>query len=244
MSENSELTPEEENVDQPLQDQAEGNVEESPAEEQPVKQESTGKTDAEIIAALKAEAADAKDKMLRAVAEAENVRRRAQAEIRSKLKFAHTEFARDLVAVADNLDRALSSVSAEDRKKDAALENLCVGVEMTARELETAFNKAGVTPVDAGGQKFDHNYHQAMFEIDDASQPSGTVLQVLSRGYMIHDRLLRPAMVGVSKGGPKEEGEAKVSDGEVAAAKAAGDTAYEKAAGETGGAGNKLNEEL
>ncbi|MCW9035516.1 MAG: nucleotide exchange factor GrpE, partial [Rhodospirillales bacterium] len=200
---------------------------------------------AEEVEAMRAELAEAKDQMLRAVAEAENVRRRSQAEIRTKLKFAHTEFARDLLAVADNLSRAVDSVKPEERKADAALENLCVGVEMTAREMENAFQKVKITSIDPLGEKFDHNYHQAMFEAEDPSVPAGTVVQVLGRGYMIHDRLLRPAMVGVSKGGPKtEEAGDAPSDGEVAAAKAVGDTAYEKATGDGDASGVKLDTEL
>lgn len=186
------------------------------------------------IAELEEELGKMKDQAMRALAEAENTRRRAQAEIQSKLKYANTDLARDLLAVADNLTRALEAVDPESRKADEALENLCVGVEMTQKQLHDAFAKAGVKPIEALNQRFDHNYHQAMFEIPNPEVPSGTVLQEMQRGYVIHDRLLRPAMVGVAKGGPKPEAPAS-SDGEEAAAKAQGGAAYSQGGDGAGG---------
>ncbi len=248
MSENNEMNPEEnEKTENPAEEHPPEIVEEEAEAEVIDLQTSSEEAEpdpADVLEALMAELAEAKDQRLRAVAEADNVRRRSQAEIRTKLKFAHTEFARNLLAVADNLNRALESVKPDERKADAALENLCVGVEMTARELETAFEKANISPIDPKGDKFDHNYHQAMFEAEDPSVPSGTVTQVLGRGYMIHDRLLRPAMVGVSKGGPKEEASDTPNDGEAAATKAAGDSAYGKATGDSDASGVKLDTEL
>ncbi|MCW9003289.1 MAG: nucleotide exchange factor GrpE [Rhodospirillales bacterium] len=170
------------------------------------------------IAALEAEVAEANDRALRAMAETENVRRRSQQELTTKLRYAHTDFARDLVSVADNLSRALGSVPAELRKKDEALENLCVGVEMTQKELMTAFEKAGVKPVDPEGKPFDHNLHQAMFEVPNTEVPEGTVVNVVARGYTIHERLLRAAMVGVAKGGPKPDAAATTATDETSAA--------------------------
>ncbi|MEN3952215.1 nucleotide exchange factor GrpE [Iodidimonas sp. SYSU 1G8] len=145
-----------------------------------------------------AEAADLKDKLLRAVAEAENVRRRAQKELEDGRKYAITGFARDLLAVADNLGRALDALP-EGAENDPQFGALVQGVQLTGRELANVLERHGVKEVRPHGEKFDHNLHQAMFEVEDAEQPHGTVNQVLQVGYTIGDRLLRPAMVGVTK---------------------------------------------
>ena len=155
------------------------------------------------IQALVTENADLRDKLLRALAEAENVRRRAEREKTDAQRFAVTRFARDLLAVADNLNRALLSTDAEARKSSEALENLCVGVEMTERELLNAFKSAGIETVSPEDEVFDHNVHEALFEVEDPSKPAGTVLQVVERGYLLNNRLLRPAKVGIAKGGSR-----------------------------------------
>ena len=111
-----------------------------------------------------------------------------------------TNFAREIISVADNLARALSSVDENSRKGNEELESLYVGIEMTEKELISKFEQFNIKVIDAIGNKFDHNVHQAMFEIDDSDQPAGVVVQEVQKGYMLHDRLLRPAMVGVSKG--------------------------------------------
>ena len=140
------------------------------------------------------------DKLLRALAEAENVRRRAEREKLNAAKYAITNFAREVLGVADNMKRAMASVDSEARKKDPALEQLMVGLEMTEREMLSTFERFGIKPIEAMGEKFDHNLHEAMFELDDTSKPAGTVMQVVEAGYVLNDRLLRPAKVGVSKG--------------------------------------------
>jgi len=196
-------------------------------------------TEIDRIAELEEELGKMKDQAMRALAEAENTRRRSQAEIQSKAKYANTDLARDLLAVADNLTRTLEAVTPEARKEDETLENLCVGVEMTQKQLLDAFAKASVTVIEALNQRFDHNYHQAMFEIPNAEVPSGTVLQEMQKGYLIHDRLLRPAMVGVAKGGPKPE-VSPSSDGEEATAKAQGGAAYSQ---DDDGSGNTIDTE-
>ena len=145
------------------------------------------------------------DKMLRALAEAENVRRRAERDKSDAAKYAIANFAREVLGVADNMKRAMASVDAEARKGDPALEQLMVGLEMTEREMLSTFERFGIKPIEAMGEKFDHNLHEAMFELDDASKPAGTVMQVVEAGYMLNDRLLRPAKVGVSKGGPRDK---------------------------------------
>jgi molecular chaperone GrpE len=156
----------------------------------------------ERLARAEAEAAEYKDRTLRALAEVENVRRRGQREREDVQKFAIGNFAKDLLNVADNLRRALESVPASEIP-DEAMRNLMAGVAATEREMLAAFERHGLRKIDPMGERFDHNYHQAMFELENTGQPAGTVVQVLQPGYVLHDRLLRPAMVGVAKGEPK-----------------------------------------
>jgi len=160
------------------------------------------------IAELEAEVAKYKDQALRALAEQENVRRRAQRDREDALKFATSGFAKDLVTVADNLRRAIDSVPDAQASSSELLKNLISGVEATERELLGAFEKHGIRKLDPAGEKFDHNFHQAIFELENTGKPAGTVVQVLQAGYTIHDRLLREAMVGVAKGPVAEPAEA------------------------------------
>lgn len=153
-------------------------------------------------AELEAELAAFKDKALRSLAEAENTRRRLSADKEEALRYAAAAFAREIVPVADNLRRALDSIGAEARAKDKALDNLAVGVEMVERMLLTAFERVGIKPIEALGQRLDPYRHEVMYEIEDKAQPAGTVIEVLETGYVIHDRLLRAAKVAVAKGGP------------------------------------------
>jgi molecular chaperone GrpE len=146
-----------------------------------------------------AELAEAKDRLLRALAETENVRRRAERERADAARFGASNFAKDVVNVADNLRRALESVR-EGQGGDELLRNLLEGVAATERELLAAFERHGIRRVDPLGERFDHNFHQAMFEVENTGKPAGTVVQVLQPGYVMHDRLLRPALVGVAKG--------------------------------------------
>ena len=152
------------------------------------------------IAALEADLADHKDRLLRALAEAENTRRRAERERADAQKYAVSGFARDLLATADNLRRALDSLPPEEAKDDKT-RSLLDGVAATERELLAAFERHGLKRIDPKGERFDHNLHQAIFEADNSGEPAGTIVQVLQPGYVLHDRLLRPAMVGVAKGG-------------------------------------------
>ncbi|MFN4283582.1 MAG: nucleotide exchange factor GrpE [Alphaproteobacteria bacterium] len=152
-----------------------------------------------VIEKLQAELAEAKDRALRAVAEVENYRRRAEKEREDTAKYAITGFAREMLTVADNLRRALESQPAD---LPDSLKAFVSGVELTERELLAIFERAGIVKVDPKGQPFDHDRHQAMFEVEDPSQPAGTVVQVLQAGYVLKERLLRPALVGVAKGGP------------------------------------------
>jgi molecular chaperone GrpE len=156
----------------------------------------------ERVASLEAELADTKDRLLRALAETENVRRRAQREREDTQRYAASGFARDLLATADNLRRALDSVS-EAEIKDVRLRGLLDGVAATERELLSVFERHGIRRIDPKGERFDHNLHQAIFEVERPDAPPGTVIEVLQPGYVLHDRLLRPAMVGVAKAAPK-----------------------------------------
>jgi len=153
-----------------------------------------------LTAALQ-EAAESRDRALRALAELENFRRRADRERQETAKYAIASFARDFLPVVDNLRRGLDSVSAEDRKANRALDTLASGMELTEREMLAALERHGIQRIDPLGQPFDHNLHQAMFEVEDAAVPAGFVAQVMQAGYVLHDRLLRPALVAVAKGG-------------------------------------------
>jgi molecular chaperone GrpE len=153
---------------------------------------------------LTKEVAEARDKMLRTLAEMENLRQRTRREVADAKTYGITGFARDVLDIADNLQRALDAVPAEARAAaDPGLKALIEGVELTERSLLNALEKNGVKKFDPAGQKFDPNFQQAMYEVPDPSVPSGTVVQVVQAGYMIGERVLRPALVGVSKGGAK-----------------------------------------
>ncbi len=157
------------------------------------------------VARLEAEVQRLKDQLLRALAETENVRRRAQREREEQVRYAAATFARDLLNVADNLRRALDAVPAAALQSDEALKTLADGVALTERELLAAFERNAVRKVEpAEGERFDPNLHQAMFEVPNTGQPAGTVVQLMQPGWIMHDRLLRPALVGVAKGSPAE----------------------------------------
>jgi molecular chaperone GrpE len=143
--------------------------------------------------------------MLRALAEAENTRRRADRDRQEAAKYGAVGLARDLLSVSDNLRRALQALPEDARDGDGWAKDLITGVELIEREFLDAFAKQGVVKIEPLGEAFDHNLHQAMFELDDPEKPAGTVVQLLQPGYRLHDRLLRAAMVGLSKGGQKAE---------------------------------------
>jgi molecular chaperone GrpE len=156
------------------------------------------------VEAMAMQVAEARDKMLRTLAEMENLRQRTRREVADAKTYGITGFARDVLDIADNLQRALDAVPAEARAAaDPGLTSLIEGVELTERSLLNALEKNGVKRFDPMGQKFDPNFQQAMYEVPDPSVPSGTVVQVVQAGFMIGERVLRPALVGVSKGGAK-----------------------------------------
>ena len=156
------------------------------------------------IELLVKEATESRDKMLRTLAEMENLRQRTRREVADSKTYGITGFARDILDIADNLQRALDAVPAETKATaDPALKAFIEGVELTERSLLNTLEKNGVKKFDPSGEKFNPNFQQAMYEVPDASVPSGTVVQVVQAGYTIGDRVLRPALVGVSKGGAK-----------------------------------------
>jgi molecular chaperone GrpE len=158
------------------------------------------------IEALAAESAELKERLLRAMADMENLRKRTEREKAEASLYAATAFARDLLSVADSMDRALQSVPEEGRDQlDEATRNLLAGIEVTHKELLNVFSRHGIARIEPMGEKFDPHFQQAMFEVPDASVPAGTVVQVMQAGYTIGERCLRPAMVGVAKAPPEEQ---------------------------------------
>jgi len=157
--------------------------------------------------ALAQDVAELKDRLLRALAEMENLRRRTEREVADARAYGISAFARDLLAVADNMRRALDAFGAEPHEApDAGTKALLEGVDLTERELLKTLEKHGVRKLDPEGAKFDPHFHQAMYEVPDESVPAGTIVQVVQPGYTIGERVLRPALVAVAKGGPKTAG--------------------------------------
>lgn len=185
------------NAEPPFESAPEDNVDPAAAEWDPNPHQRIAELEAQIEA-LK------RDKLL-ALAEAENAGKRADKRVADNAKYAVSNVAKALLQVADNLSRALLAAPAESRAANEALKNLAVGVELTEKELHNILENQGVRRVVSMGQAFDPNLHNAIQEVEDASVPSGTVVQVFQDGYMMHDRLLRPAMVVVSRGGPKRD---------------------------------------
>ena len=202
-TENS-VRPEEAAVGQPAND-----TEPAPAPEEP-----------DPVAVLEAEKADLRDKLLRTLADMENMRRPTERELADIRTYRVTNFARDMLKVADNIRRALESVPSDARAPaQGDLKGLVDGIELTERDLLKTLERHGVKRLDPEGQKFDPNMHQAMFEVPNPDVPAGTVVQVVQTGYSIGERVLRPALVGVAKGGPKAtaSGSSEAADGAPAA---------------------------
>ena len=139
------------------------------------------------------------DQLLRALADTENMRRRSERETETARKYGHTQFVRDLVGAIDNLARALASAPEDKSALEDSVQSLLTGIELSWTEIQSVIQKHGVRQINPLGEKFDYNFHQAMFEVPTTDQPPGMVLEVVQHGYALHDRLLRPAMVGVSK---------------------------------------------
>ena len=186
--------------------QAEAQPDAEAAEDAAPAEDAEGETEGEQdpLAVLREEAASLRDQLLRALAEVENTRRRAQKDKQEAARYAPAPLARDLLAVSDNLGRALESVP-EELARDERAKSLIEGIEMTRRELQSVFERHNIAKIEPVGEKLNPHHHEAMFEIEDPNQEPGTVIQVIEPGYVLHDRLLRPARVGVAKGGAKSE---------------------------------------
>ena len=157
-----------------------------------------------VLERLQTENADLKDKVLRTLADMENLRRRTEREVADAKTYGVTSLARDMLTFADNLRRALDSVPGELRAgADGAVRSFIEGIELTERDFLSRLSRHGVRKLEPQGQKFDPNMHEALFEMPDETVPNGTVSQVVETGYAIGERVLRPAKVGVSRGGPK-----------------------------------------
>ena len=187
----------------------EGTVEEETSQEEPVDlqndEEGEVNEPSKSLDELEAKISELKDQLLRTVADSENLRKRLEREKEQTRKFGIANFAKDLLSIADNLGRALDAAPNKEDVEDQALENLVLGIQMTEQELQKAFENNNVRKIDPLGEKFDYNFHQAMFEVEETDKEPGIVVQVLQPGYAIDDRILRPAMVGVAaaKGGKK-----------------------------------------
>ena len=186
----------------------EGTAPEDAAREEPSSAEAAApRSEANAaVEALQAEVASLKDRVLRIMAEMENLRRRTEREVADAKSYGVTSFAREMVSAVDNLQRAVASLPAE-AKADAspAMQSFIHGIELTERDLLSRMARFKVQPIETVGSRFDPNRHEALFEMPDESVPSGTVVQQVETGYVIGERVLRPAKVGVSRGGPKPE---------------------------------------
>ncbi len=200
----------------------------------------------ERVQILEAQVADLNDKLLRTMAEMENVRRRAQREKEDASKFAIANFAKEMLTVSDNMTRAFASIEGDNAKGsevDGPFKSFVEGVRMTEADLLKTLERLGLKKIEPLGQRFDANLHEALFEFEDKEQPAGTVAQVLEQGFTLNGRLLRPAKVGITKGGPKaspqpiEDAPAEPDD----LPNKDSQTAYENKGSEPGG---QLNEEL
>lgn len=182
-----------------------------PRDTEPVEAADAGKAEAQVsgerpdpLAEAQREAAEFKDKALRTLAEMENLRKRTEREVADARLYGNASFARDVLAVADNFQRALDAVAPELRA-DEKVKSFIEGIELTERELLKVLAKHGVKKFSPDGEKFDPNLHQAMFEMEHAELPPGHVAQVIQAGYMLGDRVLRPAMVAIVKAAPKQQ---------------------------------------
>jgi molecular chaperone GrpE len=181
-------------------------IEDGPDEDIPLNDDAKDVDD--TFEALLQERDQLKDQLLRALAETENMRRRTERETQSARKYGHTSFARDLVGAIDNLARAIEAAGASGSEAvaaDEATQSLIKGIELSWTEILSVIEKHGITQINPVGEKFDYNQHQAMFELPTDEHEPGMVVEVVQHGYMLHDRLLRPAMVGVSKAADKSD---------------------------------------
>lgn len=179
--------------------------EQSPAQEKVIdddkleSNDSEEDNDNEIISDLEQKVLDLKDQLMRTLADGENLRKRTLKEVEHSKKYSHISFVKDLVSSVDNLQRALEAVPEDKSSLPEPIKNLIIGLEIVEKEIISTLEKHNVKQIDPLGEKFDYNFHQAMFEVPTNDDEPGTVVQVSQKGYILHDRLVRPAMVGISK---------------------------------------------
>ena len=178
--------------------------------EEPKDQEEAEISPEDLIEKLNEEITDLKDQRLRAIAELENFRKRAEKDQSDALKYGISNFAKEIINIRDNIERAQSSIS-DEAKNNEAIKSVIEGIDLIAQSVVSTFEKIGIKKIDSLNEKFDHNLHQAMMEIENEELEPGTIVQELIPGYTLHDRLLRPAMVGVSKKSKKNEDNADKS---------------------------------
>ena len=172
--------------------------------EEPKDQEEAEISPEDLIEKLNEEITDLKDQRLRAIAELENFRKRAEKDQSDALKYGISNFAKEIINIRDNIERAQSSIS-DEAKNNEAIKSVIEGIDLIAQSVVSTFEKIGIKKIESLNEKFDHNLHQAMMEIENEELEPGTIVQELIPGYTLHDRLLRPAMVGVSKKSKKNE---------------------------------------
>ena len=178
--------------------------------EEPKDQEEAEISPEDLIEKFNEEITDLKDQRLRAIAELENFRKRAEKDQSDALKYGISNFAKEIINIRDNIERAQSSIS-DEAKNNEAIKSVIEGIDLIAQSVVSTFEKIGIKKIDSLNEKFDHNLHQAMMEIENDELDPGTIVQELIPGYTLHDRLLRPAMVGVSKKSKKNEDNADKS---------------------------------
>lgn len=204
MSEENNNKLEEQDLENPTSEKEEQVSEESKD------QEETEISPEELIEKLNEEITNLKDQRLRAIAELENFRKRAEKDQSDALKYGISNFAKEIINIRDNIERAQSSIS-DEAKNNEAIKSVIEGIDLIAQSVVSTFEKIGIKKIESLNEKFDHNLHQAMMEIENEELEPGTIVQELIPGYTLHDRLLRPAMVGVSKKTKKNEDNADKS---------------------------------
>ena len=181
--------------------------------EEPKDQEEAETSPEDLIEKLNEEITSLKDQRLRAIAELENFRKRAEKDQSDALKYGISNFAKEIINIRDNIERAQISIS-DEAKNNEAIKSVIEGIDLIAQSVVSTFEKIGIKKIESLNEKFDHNLHQAMMEIENDELDPGTIVQELISGYTLHDRLLRPAMVGVSKKPKKNEDNANKSEPE------------------------------
>jgi len=192
--------------------------EQSPAQEKVIEDEKSESSDSEedndneIISDLEQKVSDLKDQLMRTLADGENLRKRTLKDVEHSKKYSHISFVKDLVSSVDNLQRALEAVPEDKSSLPEPIKNLIIGLEIVEKEITSTLEKHNVKQIDPLGEKFDYNFHQAMFEVPTNDDEPGTVVQVSQKGYILHDRLVRPAMVGISKKNDENNNHEKKSE--------------------------------